>query len=100
MNFSFLVGLCLINLIYGRYPLVDVDDQQVGCSWCTPPRSQEPKPLAPVCIPLKGLCDLDYPGRCCEGLTCLTGCNLLVCYGVCVPPDSGPKIGQNVLIGA
>ena len=28
MNFSILLGLCVINLIHGKYLLVEVDDRQ------------------------------------------------------------------------
>ena len=47
MNFSLLFGLCVINLIHGKYLLVDVDDTQNTpiepngnrCAWppCYPP---------------------------------------------------------------
>ena len=82
MNFSILLGLCLFNLIHGRYILVNVDDQQV----------REPKPPAPTCIPPKGKCfyktklsvSIEFSARsvkdtsrilkeCCQGYTCVSG---------------------------
>ena len=82
MNFTFLLGLCLFNLIHGRFLLVDVDDQQV----------REQKPPAPRCIPPKGKCfyktklslSLEFSSRsvkdtsrilmeCCEGYACVSG---------------------------
>ena len=82
MNFSLLLGLCLFNLIHGKYLLVDVEDQQA------PPRIEEPKPPAPACIPPKGKCftktkfsisvefsarSVKGPAECCEGYTCVGG---------------------------
>jgi len=82
MNFCLLLGLCLFNLIYGRYLLVDVEDQQA------PPRIEEPKSPAPACIPPKGKCftktkisisiefsarSVKGPAECCEGYACVSG---------------------------
>ena len=81
MNFSLLLGLCLFNLIHGKYLLVDVEDQQA------PPRIEEPKPPVPSCIPPKGECftktklsfslefsarNLKSPKSCCRGYTCVS----------------------------
>ena len=82
MNFSLFLGLCLFNLIHGRYLLVDVDDQQA------PPRIKVPKPPVPSCIPPKGKCftktklsisiefsarSVKGPAGCCKGYTCVSG---------------------------
>ena len=82
MNFSLFLGLCLFNLIHGRYLLVDVDDQQA------PPRIEVPKPPVPSCIPPKGKCftktklsisfefsarSVKRPAGCCKGYTCVSG---------------------------
>ena len=82
MNFSILLGLCLFNLIHGRYLLVNVDDQKV----------REPKPPAPTCIPPKSKCfyktklsiSIELSARsvkdtsrilmeCCQGYACVSG---------------------------
>jgi len=78
MNFCSLLGLCLFNLIHGKYLLVNFDEQQV----------REPKAPAPTCIPPKGKCftktklsiSLDFsarnvkiPTECCQGYTCVSG---------------------------
>jgi len=88
MNFSFLLGLCLFNLIHGRYLLVDVDDQQVREQTPPPPRIQETKPPAPTCIHPGGKCfsktkfsiSIEFSARsvkssaeCCQGYTCVSG---------------------------
>ena len=89
MNFSFLLGLCLFNLIHGRYLLVDVDDHQVrDHPTLPPPRIQETKPPAPTCIHPGGKCfsktkfsisiefsarSVKGPAECCEGYACVSG---------------------------
>merc|ERR1719481_1004881 len=88
MNFSFLLGLCLFNLIHGRYLLVDVDDQQVREATPPPPRIQETKPPPPTCIHHGGKCfsrtkfsisfefsarSVKGPAECCRGYTCVSG---------------------------
>jgi len=89
MNFSFLLVLCLFNLIHGRYLLVDVDDQQVReHPTLPPPRIQETKPPAPTCIHPGGKCfsktkfsiSIEFSARsvkssaeCCQGYTCVSG---------------------------
>jgi len=89
MNFSFLLVLCLFNLIHGRYLLVDVDDQQVRELTPPPPRIQETKPPPkPACIQPGGKClsktkfsisiefsarSIKGPSECCKGYTCVSG---------------------------
>ena len=92
MNFTFLLGLCLFNLIHGKYLLVDVDDQQVRELTPPPPRIQEtkpPRPPKPACIQPGGKCfsetkfsiSVEFSARslkgpapeCCQGYTCVSG---------------------------
>ena len=78
MNFSILLGLCLFDLIHGRYFLIKVNDQQV----------HEPKPPASNCIPPNGECSIRRSTllsssfllevsrilkQCCHGYTCVWG---------------------------
>ena len=98
MNFSLLFGLCVINLIHGKYLLVGVDDTQNNpiepkgnrckyppCIWWPKSHPQlEPnvnlcrhppcRPSAPMkdstCIPLGGKCE--SARQCCVG-TCEGG---------------------------
>ena len=90
MNFSFLLGLCLFNLINARYLLVNVDDQQVRGPKppaTKPPAPTKPAPL-PACIQPGGKClgktklsikiefsarSLKGPAECCQGYTCVSG---------------------------
>ena len=89
MNFSFLLVLCLFNLIHGRYLLVDVDDHQVrDHPTLPPPRIQETKAPPPTCIHPRGKCysktkfsisfefsarSVKGPAECCPGYTCVSG---------------------------
>ena len=97
MNFYLLFGLCFINLIQGKYLLVDVEDQEntkietnmeqldsnskPGCSIIcrispdcrcdgkSKPSLIKPKGPTPNCIRHLLSCS-SFPHLCCEGLDC------------------------------
>ena len=92
MNFKFFCGLFCINLIHGKYLLVDVDDQQdtvikPNGKRCMPYCKISPPVKAPACIPKGSKCsenlfpiNIEFSARnskqarqCCQGLRCIMG---------------------------
>ena len=114
MNFSFLLGSCLFNLINARYLLVNVDDQKVRelnppapLHSTKPPLPTKSAPL-PTCIHPGGKClgktklsiNIEFsarsfrgPAECCQGYTCVSG--------MCLKPRINiDGLGKMIDIGA
>jgi len=94
MNFSFLLGLCLFDIINAKYLLVNVDEEQQvrgpkppAPLLVTKPPVPPKRPL-PTCIQPGGKCfgktklsisiefsarSVKGPAECCQGYTCVSG---------------------------